>query len=98
MRKEDIIREIAFKTGIERQDVDMAVNALFTVIKQNLMNGEDVYFRGFGSFIVRKRAAKKARNITRNETLMLPERHIPFFRPSDIFIEHVKANSEKFGK
>ena len=71
MRKEDIIREIAFKTGIERQDVDMAVNALFTVIKQNLMNGEDVYFRGFGSFIVRKRAAKKARNITRNETLML---------------------------
>jgi len=94
MRKEEIVKRIADKTGIERAEVEVTVNALFAVVKQNLVRGHDVHFRGFGSFIVKRRAAKKARNITKNETLILPERFIPIFRASEAFIEHVKSNSE----
>jgi len=94
MRKQDVVKSIASKTGIERAEIDVTVNAFFAIIKQRLAEGESVHFRGFGSFIVKKRAPKKARNITRNQTVIIPERFVPLFKPSEIFLEHFQPETE----
>ena len=82
MTKADIVNEISKKTGIEKVTVQKTVEAFMESVKESLVSNQNVYLRGFGSFIVKKRAEKKARNISKNTTIVIPEHYIPAFRPS----------------
>ena len=93
MTKADVINEIAEKTGVDKADVTASVEAFFSVIKQNMASGENIYIRGFGSFINKKRKKKIARNISRNTALVI-EHFVPSFKPAKIFVNKIK-NSEK---
>jgi len=92
MRKSDLVNSIAEKTGIPKVDVFMTVETLFKEIKLNVVSGENIYIRGFGSFSPKKRAAKIGRNIKKNTIVKIPEHYIPSFKPSDEFTDQVKAN------
>jgi len=92
--KADVINEIAEKTGIDKSDVQASVEAFFTVVKNNMAKGENVYVRGFGSFVNKKRAKKIARNISKNTAIVIDEHFIPSFKPSKMFVEKIK-NSPK---
>ena len=94
MTKADIIAEITEKTGIDKIDVQDTVEAFCTVVKDNMGKGENIYIRGFGSFVNKKRAKKIARNISRNTAIIIDEHFIPSFKPSKIFLEKIK-NSDK---
>jgi DNA-binding protein HU-beta len=94
MRKADIITKISEKTGIPKVDVLVSMEAFFKEVKESLKNGENVYVRGFGSFIVKKRAKKIGRNIKKNIAIEIPEHYVPAFKPAKVFIEQVK-NSAK---
>jgi DNA-binding protein HU-beta len=94
MTKADIISEISTKTGIEKVDVQETVEAFFKVIKNSMIGGENVYVRGFGSFVVKKRAQKTARNISKNTAIIIPEHFVPSFKPAKVFVEKVKNNSK----
>ena len=94
MTKAEIIAEIAAKTGIEKVDVQETVESFFKVIKGSLQEGENVYGRGFGSFIVKKRAKKTARNISKNTAIIIPEHYVPSFKPAKTFVEKVKNSSK----
>ena len=87
MTKADIVNEIAKNTGIDKQNVLITVEAFMDVVKNSLAKEENVYLRGFGSFIVKKRAQKTARNISKNTTLIIPEHNIPAFKPAKTFSE-----------
>ena len=89
MTKADIVREIAKKTGIENATVLASVEAFMETVKESLAKEENVYLRGFGSFILKKRAAKTARNISKNTTLIIPEHNIPAFKPAKTFAEMI---------
>lgn len=89
MTKADIVKEISSRTGIEKEAVLTVVEQFMTVVKDSLSNGENVYLRGFGSFILKQRAEKTARNISKNTTLIVPAHNIPFFKPADVFKEEV---------
>ena len=96
MTKADIVNEIAKNTGIEKVTVQKTVEAFMETIKTSLGTEKNVYLRGFGSFVVRKRATKTARNISKNTTIIIPEHFIPSFKPSKSFTIKVKNNvSEK---
>ena len=95
MTKADIISEISTKTGIEKVDVQETVEAFFKVIKNSMIGGENVYVRGFGSFVVKKRAQKTARNISKNTAIIIPEHFVPSFKPAQVFVDKVKNNSKK---
>jgi DNA-binding protein HU-beta len=95
MTKADIISEISTKTGIEKVDVQETVEAFFKVIKNSMIDGENVYVRGFGSFVVKKRAQKTARNISKNTAIIIPEHFVPSFKPAKVFIDKVKNNTKK---
>nr|WP_068886823.1 HU family DNA-binding protein [Pedobacter panaciterrae] len=97
MTKADIISEISTKTGIEKVDVQETVEAFFKVIKNSMIGGENVYVRGFGSFVVKKRAQKTARNISKNTAIIIPEHFVPSFKPAKVFVDKVKNNSKKVG-
>jgi DNA-binding protein HU-beta len=92
MTKAEIVAEIAEKTGIEKITVQASVEAFMKSVKTNLSQGKNVYLRGFGSFIVKKRATKKGRNISRNTTIIIPEHFIPAFKPAKTFSEKVKKS------
>ena len=92
MRKSDLITQISDKTGIPKVDVLVTLETMFKEIKENLANGENIYIRGFGSFITKKRAAKVGRNIKRNVAVEIPEHYIPAFKPAKEFITEVKNN------
>ncbi len=92
MRKADLINSIADKTGISKIDVMVTLETMFKEIKQNLSNGENIYVRGFGSFITKKRAAKIGRNIKKNIAVEIPEHFIPAFKPAKEFMQEVKAS------
>ncbi|MCU0397376.1 MAG: integration host factor subunit beta [Cyclobacteriaceae bacterium] len=94
MTKADIINEIAEKTGVDKADVTASVEAFFSVVKSNMSNGHNIYIRGFGSFINKKRKKKIARNISRNTALIIDEHYVPSFKPAKIFINKIKG-SEK---
>ena len=94
MTKADIINEISKNTGIEKITVLKTVESLMETVKDSLSKDKNVYLRGFGSFIVKKRAEKTARNITKNTTIIIPEHFIPAFKPSKVFVNKVK-NSVK---
>ena len=85
MTKADIVNEIAKNTGIDRQTVLTTLEAFMESVKTSLSNDENVYLRGFGSFIVKKRAQKTARNISKNTTIIIPEHNIPAFKPAKTF-------------
>lgn len=97
MTKADVITEIAEKTGIDKADVQVTVEAFFTVVKNSMAEGENIYVRGFGSFINKKRAQKIARNISKNTAMVIDEHFVPSFKPSKIFTEKIK-NSSKLRK
>ena len=90
MTKEDIVSEIAKSTGVEKVQVQAIVEAFMDSIKTSLTNKNNVYLRGFGSFIVKKRAKKVARNISKNTTITIPEHNIPAFKPAKSFAAKVK--------
>lgn len=90
MRKADLINRISEKTGVPKVDVLVSVENMIKVIKSSLSEGENVYLRGFGSFIVKKRAAKIGRNIQKNTAVEIPEHYIPAFRPAQEFLDEIK--------
>ena len=85
MTKAEIVTQIANKTGIDKRDVLNTIEAFMETVKESLTNEENVYLRGFGSFIVKKRAQKTARNISKNTTIIIPEHNIPSFKPAKTF-------------
>lgn len=91
MTKADIVNEIADKTGIEKVAVQATVEAFMKSIKTSLSKGDNVYLRGFGSFVVKKRAQKTGRNISKNTTIIIPEHHVPSFKPAKVFVDKVKS-------
>lgn len=95
MTKADIVNEIAKNTGIEKVTVQKTVEALMETIKDSMTKGNNVFLRGFGSFIVKKRAKKTARNISKNTTIIIPAHNIPAFKPAKSFITKVKSNVKK---
>ena len=90
MTKADIVSEIAKSTGVEKVQVQAIVEAFMDSIKTSLTNKNNVYLRGVGSFIVKKRAKKVARNISKNTTITIPEHNIPAFKPAKSFAAKVK--------
>ena len=94
MTKAEVISQIADKTGIDKADVSVTVEALFAVIKNSMSEGENIYVRGFGSFVNKKRAKKIARNISKNTAIVIDEHYIPSFKPSKVFIEKIKKSDK----
>ena len=92
MTKADIVNEISKNTGIEKITVQKTVEAFMESVKDSLVTNKNVYLRGFGSFIIKKRAKKTARNISKNTTLIIPAHNIPSFKPAKSFVSKVKAN------
>lgn len=92
MRKADLVAQIAEKSGVAKVDVLVVLETFFNEVKDTMSGGENVYVRGFGSFIIKRRAAKIGRNIKRGKTVEIPEHFIPSFKPAKIFGETVKAN------
>jgi DNA-binding protein HU-beta len=92
MTKADIVSEIAKGTGIDKSSVLVIVESFMDVVKDSLAKNENVYLRGFGSFIVKKRAQKTARNISKNTTIIIPEHNIPAFKPAKTFVAQVKES------
>lgn len=90
MRKADIISRVADKTGVPKVDVLMSLETFFSEVKETLSSGDNVYIRGFGSFVTKRRARKVGRNIKKNVSVEIPEHHVPSFKPAKIFIETVK--------
>lgn len=98
MRKSDLITNISDKTGIAKVDVLVSLETMLKEIKESLAKGENIYIRGFGSFITKKRAAKIGRNIKKNVAVEIPEHYIPAFKPSKEFITEVKEMHAKVNK
>lgn len=94
MTKADVINQIADKTGIDRSDVTTTVETLFAVVKDSMAEGENIYVRGFGSFVNKKRAKKIARNISKNTAIVIDEHFVPSFKPSKVFIEQIKTSDK----
>ena len=92
MTKAEIITEISTKTGIEKAHVQEAVESFFKVVRTSMIEGKNVYFRGFGSFIIKKRAKKIARNISKNTAMVIDEHYIPSFKPAKTFVDKVKKS------
>jgi DNA-binding protein HU-beta len=92
MTKSDIINKIVKETGIDKVTVQRIVETLMGTVKDSLENDKDVYLRGFGSFIVKKRAQKTARNISKNSTIIVPEHYVPSFKPAQLFVNKVKRS------
>ncbi len=92
MTKADAIAQISEKTGVEKADVQQTLETFFTVVKDSLADGENLYVRGFGSFINKKRARKVARNISKKEAMIIEEHYVPSFKPAKIFVEQIKSS------
>ena len=94
MTKADIVTRISDRTGLEKSDVLAVVEGFMREVKSSMESGENVYLRGFGSFVLKKRAEKTGRNISNNTTLIIPAHYIPSFKPAKTFAEEVKSNVE----
>ena len=90
MTKADIINEITSNTGLQKRDVAAVIESFMECVKDSLAKGNPVYLRGFGSFIIKHRAQKAARNITQHTTMTIPEHDIPAFKPAKVFVAAVK--------
>lgn len=93
MTKADIVNEISRSTGLEKSAVLATVEKFMEVVKDSMSNGNNVYLRGFGSFIVKTRKEKTARNISRNTTIKIPAHNVPAFKPAKVFLDDVKAGT-----
>jgi len=91
MTKAEIVAEIASKTNIEKVAVQQTVESFMDAIKKAMADGENVYLRGFGSFVVKQRAEKTGRNISKNTTIIIPAHNIPSFKPAKVFVSEVKT-------
>lgn len=91
MTKAEIVSEISDKTGIEKVAVMATVEAFMDSIINAMENGNNVYLRGFGSFVIKERAQKTGRNISKNTTIIIPAHNIPAFKPSKTFVESIKT-------
>ena len=92
MTKAEIVAEIANKTGIEKIAVQTVVENFMDTVKEAMIKGDNVYMRGFGSFIIKERAEKTGRNISKNVTIKIPAHKIPAFKPAKTFVNEVKSN------
>lgn len=90
MTKADLVAEIAERTGIDKNTVQITVDAFMKSVKNSLANGTNVYLRGFGSFVIKRRAEKTGRNITKNTPIIIPAHNIPSFKPVKTFVNKVK--------
>lgn len=91
MTKADIVKEISSRTGIEKSVVLATVESFMDCVKDSLGREENVYLRGFGSFNIKRRAAKTARNISKNTTITIPAHDLPCFKPAKSFVEEMKG-------
>ena len=94
MRKADLINQISEKTGIPKVDVLVTLETMFKEVKESLAKGENIYIRGFGSFITKKRAAKIGRNIKKNVAVNIPEHYVPAFKPAKEFVQDIKDKNQ----
>ena len=94
MRKAELVALISEKTGVPKVDVLVTLETFFKEVKNSLADGQNVYVRGFGSFIVKKRAKKIGRHIKKNIAIEIPEHYIPAFKPAKVFVDQVKSNSD----
>jgi DNA-binding protein HU-beta len=92
LTKADVVSEVASQTGLEKVDVQEVIESFFSVLKDNMSQGNNIYFRGFGSFVVKRRAQKIGRDIARNRSKVIPPHYVPSFKPSKSFAERVKQN------
>ena len=92
MTKAEIVSNISNELGLEKNDTQRVVETFMEEVKKALTGGENVYLRGFGSFIIKTRAEKTGRNISKNEAIIIPAHNIPAFKPSKAFVEDVKKN------
>ena len=90
MTKADIVNEIAKNTGIDKVTVLTTVEAFMETVKDSLSKNENVYLRGFGSYVIKQRAEKTARNISKNTTIIIPAHNIPSFKPAKTFVSVLK--------
>ncbi|MEM6261213.1 MAG: HU family DNA-binding protein [Bacteroidota bacterium] len=97
MTKAEVIAEISQKTGIDKADVSASLEAFFAVVKNSLSDGENVYVRGFGSFVVKHRKEKIGRIISKNESVIIPAHNVPSFKPAKVFVEKVKDATSSNG-
>ena len=95
MTKAEIITKIAQKTGLDKGDVSASLEAFFKVVKASMAEGDNIYIRGFGSFIIKKRARKVARIISRNKPIIIDEHYIPSFKPAKVFAARIKENTKQ---
>lgn len=91
MTKADIVANISDKLGIDKSDIQSTIENFMSEVKVSLEKGENVYLRGFGSFIIKTRAEKTGRNISKNTAVKIPAHNIPAFKPSKVFVNGVKA-------
>ncbi|HCS20186.1 MAG: HU family DNA-binding protein [Bacteroidia bacterium] len=92
MTKAEVINEIVNRTGIGKAEVQQTMETFFKVMKTSMIEGNNVYFRGFGSFVLKKRAKKIARNISKNTAMEIPAHYIPKFKPAKTFADKVKKS------
>ncbi len=92
MTKQDLVNEISKKTGIEKITVLKTVDALMETTKASMIKGNDIFLRGFGTFLIQHRAKKTARNISKNTTIIIPAHNIPKFKPAKEFVNKVKKS------
>lgn len=92
MRKADMVNAIAEKTNVPKVDVLVVMESFFNEVKEAMADGKNVYIRGFGSFVIKRRAEKVGRHIKANKSITIPEHFIPTFKPAKVFVDHVKTN------
>ena len=92
MTKADIVKQIAERTGVEREVVSTIVENFMEQIRLSMIHGENIYLRGFGTFLLKQRTEKVARNISKNTTIVVPAHTVPAFKPSPDFVKAVDDN------
>lgn len=95
MTKQDLVNEISASTGIDKASVMTIVESFMDTTKSSMEKGNDIFLRGFGTFLIKKRAKKTARNISKNTAVIIPEHNIPAFKPAKEFVTKVKTNVKK---
>jgi DNA-binding protein HU-beta len=95
MTKEELIKAIADSTEIEKETVQKTVEAFMVTVENSMISGRNIYLRGFGSFVIKKRAKKTARNISKNSVIIIPAGNVPTFKPSEIFVNKIKTRKPK---
>ena len=90
MTKADIVSDVSRSTGVDRQTALKTIEAFMESVKNSMARGENVYLRGFGSFVIKRRAQKTARNISKNTMIIIPEHNIPSFKPAKCFLNEIK--------